>query len=126
MQLFPLLHVICFLGWRCRRDLNEICLFSSGSACLNNCLWNSRLVQCNSFSPLLLFLPSLHTMLASSAEDIQLWDIHCPLQPEELNSLPLQPAKQWHPLVSGPNCTKITDLAWSHSASILCILTLTK
>lgn len=71
------------------------------------------------FSPLLLFLPSLHTMLASSAEDIQLWDIHCPLQPEELNSLPLQPAKQWHPLVSGPNCTKITDLAWSHSANTI-------
>lgn len=78
------------------------------------------------FFPLLLFLPSLSTMLASSAEDIQLWDIRCPLQPEELNSLPLQPAKQWHPLVSGPNWTKITDLAWSHSASILYILILTK
>ena len=58
-------------------------------------------------------------MLASSAEDIQLWDIRCPVQSEETISLPLQPAKRWTPLVSGPNWTNITDLAWSHSASIL-------
>lgn len=60
-------------------------------------------------------------MIASSAEDIQLWDIRLQTEQQEAKNsvLPLEAVKRWTPIVSGPNWNQITDLAWSHSANTI-------